>query len=1065
MKKALFKDSIKEIKNTYKRFISILLMAFLGVGFFAGVRATSPDMLDTIDIYYKNQNMYDIQIISTLGLTIDDLNSIKKIDGVLETYGSYSTDEVIIDNNSEHVIKIMSIEEINKPILKEGRMPSEPNECVVESKMLSGLGKNIGDEIHLKENDESLLSQNKLKIVGIVESPIYISMQRGNTSLGAGSINYYTYVPKESFNSDLYTEIYIKVKDASKYETSTDRYENLVENVKNNIDNIKEERQKIRYDNLIDTAEKELEKAQNEFNEEKKSAEEQIAEAEKKINDAKKEVEENENKINNGEVQANKEFANAEKLIKQGKEEIYSNEKLYDENKEKAEEEINKYENTKQELTNNLNTINTGIEQIDIKYNEIQLALSNPQLSEEQKNQLENTAGLLEKQKSGLEQNKNEIENGIEEINNGISSAKEQLKSAEKQIENAKIELKEQEQNLEKEKSRTYSKLENGKKEIEEAKLEIQKGEEELNINKQEFEKQITDAEEKLNNAKEQISEIESPTWYILDRYGNTGYNSFIQDVHSIENIGKVFPIVFFVIATLISLTSMTRMVEEQRGQIGTLKALGYNRMQIASKYIIYSAVACIIGGILGMCVGFMLIPKVIWMMYEMMYTITDIHLKFNTYYALFGLGVACICIVGATAYSTNNILKYEPATLMRPRAPKIGKRVILEKIPFIWNKLSFSHKVTVRNIFRYKKRFLMTIIGILGCTALIVAGFGLKNSIESLLPKQYGKVFKYNMQVSLKNGVDVNSFLEKVRNNEKIKNITETNISAGELTNKDSTEEIQIIVPKNADEIKNSINIIDLKTNESVELLDDGIYVTDKVAELLEISEGDIITIKNSDDIEKQVKVNKIVENYVSHYVYMTRNTYEKLFEDNYSTNIIYINTHQMEENDEENLAKEIINYSEVSGVILTSTVRNAMNDTLKSLNYVVVVLIVSAGLLAFVVLYNLSNVNISERIRELATIKVLGFYDKEVYSYITRETILLTIIGIILGLVAGYFLNSFIISTCEINMLRFAKIINPESYVYGVLITFGFATIVNIFTYFALKKINMIESLKSVE
>ena len=595
----------------------------------------------------------------------------------------------------------------------------------------------------------------------------------------------------------------------------------------------------------------------------------------------------------------------------------------------------------------------------------------------------------------------------------------------------------------------------------------MQEAEAELEKQKQDVNKQLEEAESKIIDAKAEISEIENPEWYILDRYSNTGYSSFVQDKDSIKNIGEVFPIVFFLVAVLISLTSMTRMVEEQRMQIGTLKALGYNKFQIASKYVLYSSLACIIGGLLGMNVGFILIPSLIWRMYEVMYQVPQFLISFNWEYGGAGLIIISACIIGATIYSTVKELREQPAILMRPKSPKLGKRVLLERINIIWKRLSFSIKVTIRNIFRYKKRFMMTIIGILGCTSLILAGFGLKDSIGSLMPNQYGKIFKYDFQINLKEGLNDDQKVEYMNNlneNEDIEEAIETLILIKTAINGENEEDVQIIIPKDQNELDKMISLISIYDDNKIELQKGQICITDKLAQILGVKKGDTITLKD-DDQEKQIVVSDVTENYVYHYAYMTLETYQDLYGDKYETNAILTKNKEKTEEEEDKLATEIMNENEVASLTRNSNVEDVMNTTMESLNYVVVVLIVSAGLLAFAVLYNLSNVNISERIRELATIKVLGFYDKEVYSYVTRETILLTIIGIFLGLIGGYFLNYFIIGTCEIDMLRFSKIIHPISYLYAVLITVAFTIIVNIFTYFALKKIDMIESLKSVE
>lgn len=667
-----------------------------------------------------------------------------------------------------------------------------------------------------------------------------------------------------------------------------------------------------------------------------------------------------------------------------------------------------------------------------------------------------------------LEASKSALVAGITNIDNGITSGKQEIENGKAAIETAKKEIEEQESTYKTTKSTTLAQIQEAKNELEVSKAELESGEQELNDKKIEVQEQLDDAEAELIDARDEIAKIEKPTWYILDREQNSGYASFIQDTESVENIGEVFPIVFFIVATLISLTSMTRMVEEQRTQIGTLKALGYNKVQIASKYVIYASLACVIGGILGMSVGFVLIPKIIWMMYSMMYEIGDISLNFNWAFGLIGLSLIFICIVGATIYAVVRELRHTPAILMRPKAPKIGKRVLLEKVPFIWKRLSFSRKVTVRNIFRYKKRFLMTIIGIMGCTALILTGFGLRDSISRIMPDQYEHVFNYDIQISLKDGLEENQIGElknKLEQKDEITNVVETYMTTETAISNGLEEDVQIIVPEDKNSLDGIINIVDLDTKEKVILNDNEICLTDKAAELLGVKVGDTITLQDSDGNEKEVTISNIVENYVYHYVYMSKDLYESLYGKDYESNVLLIEDSDLTEEQEDNLAKDLMNYNEISSVSLISSAIKTMDETMQSLNYVVLVLIVSAGLLAFVVLYNLSNVNISERIRELATIKVLGFYDREVYDYVTRETILLTLIGIVLGLVAGFFLNYYIIGTCEINMLRFNKTIEPLSYVYSALITIAFTLIVNFVTYFALKKINMIESLKSVE
>ena len=956
-------------------------------------------------------------------------------------------------------------------------MPEKENECLVESNFLLANNKKIGDtivlEVENQTNDDgeevAYLKQNELTIVGTVQSPLYVSSDRGTSSLGAGKVNYYIYIPEENINAtDVYTNIYMTVKDAKDYTTSTKAYEDYIGEIEDSIEQIKEEREKARQEALIEKAQTKVDEAEAELNDQKQEAEEKIADAEKELSDAREEIQDAEEEVNTNKKKADKEFADAEKEIEEAKNTLSKNEEELKTKEEEANKTFEELEAQKEELETNLKTVESTLKELDTQYDTIVNLLKDETLSEEQIKTYETQKQTLETQIKTLEENKKQIENGIAEIESGITSGKQEIENGKKEIENAKSEIEKNEAALEKTKNTTYSQIENAEEEISKAKEELSKGEEELNDSKAEFEEKIADAEAKLTDAKEEIADIEQPTWYILDRNENSGYVSFIQDTESIENLGRVFPVVFFVVAALISLTSMTRMVDEQRMQIGTLKALGYSKHQIMLKYMIYAGIACIVGGILGMSVGFILIPKVIWLMYDITYEITDISLSFNFAYGGMGLVLISICIIGATMYTILRKLRKEPAILMRPKAPKSGNRVMLERIPFIWKRLNFSQKVTVRNIFRYKKRFCMTIIGILGCTALILTGFGLKDSVTQIVPNQFDKVFVYDMQITLKDTIDEEQeqeFIDYLNQKEEVEKLSSLYMTSGTANKQELSEDVQIVVAENLNELDGLINVYDVETGEKADIADNEIGLTDKAAELLGVVVGDSIILKNSDDEEFEVKISNIIENYVQHYVFMTKDTYENIFNKTYDDNVVLIKDIELTDEEADALATELMNRNEVASVSNMVSFAESIEETLTLLNYVVLVLIVSAGLLAFVVLYNLSNVNISERIRELATIKVLGFYDKEVYKYVSRETTILTIIGILLGLGFGFFLTNYILGTCEINMLRFPRIINPLSYVYSALITIAFTIIVNIVTYFTLKKIDMIESLKSIE
>lgn len=542
--------------------------------------------------------------------------------------------------------------------------------------------------------------------------------------------------------------------------------------------------------------------------------------------------------------------------------------------------------------------------------------------------------------------------------------------------------------------------------------------------------------------------------WYVLDIDSNAGFYQYEQDTQRIDNVAKVFPLVFFIVAVLICLTTMTRMVEEERSQIGTLKALGYSDISIMFKYILYAALATIIGSMIGVAIGYRTLPDLCFEMYKNMYRLGNIKLSYYSSLTFQGMMIALLCTLGATIYTCRKTLKESPANLLRPVAPPPGKRVLLERIKLVWNHLSFSYKVTVRNVFRYKKRFLMTITGIAGCTGLILAGFGLKDCIVKMVPHQYEDIFSYQAKINL-NEEKTNETVDKIKENKQIKDILEVHEESITIDNKDTNQSVTLVIPK--DNPKEFIKLQDRKTEEQYNLTD-GLIITEKLAKLLEVEENDILKFSGTDTYKE--KVAHITENYLFHYIYLPKSLYKQ---DEYNT--VLIKTKNMTEKEEKELANELKEIPGVSSITFTSSTRHVFDDTMDSFAYVSLILIVSAGALAFVVLYNLSSVNISERRRELATIKVLGFYDKEVYQYINRENTILTLIGILLGLGTGNILTMYIIKTCEIDMLMFDTTIAWPSYLYAILITMSFAILVNIILYFSLKKIDMIESLKSIE
>ena len=985
LKKSLFKNNFKSINRTKRRFFSILIMAFLGVGFFSGLVATSPDMLDSLDRYADSSNLYDINILSTLGLTDDDIISIQGVEGVDKVYGTQSKDSLVKIDDQESICKVIEFNEnINSPVVIAGRNIENENECLLDPAIVrtgEGAESFIGKKIFLKNEDmdsedNPIFTVKEFEIVGIAETPVYISSERGNTTLGNGTVSFYIFTQDNVINMDYYTGLYVTVKGAKATVTNSDEYLKLVNSVIAKIENITETRENARYQSLVNDATKKINDAQKEFDDKKlevdtelKDAESQIKKAEKQINSSEKQIEAAESELALHQKQATEQF---------------------------------------EALAN-------------------QIALAEQQLEE------------------------STIDPAIKEMQK-------------QEIERQKVEL-------ERAKQESSAKFEEAQAEIASNKTEIRKGKNELSKNKEEFESKKQEAEDKLNeaqakidDAKEEINKIEKCKWYIQNRLDNSGYNNIFDAIKTMSNIARLFPAIFYLVAVLISLTSMTRMIEEERIEIGTLKALGYTNMQIISKYIIYSLLACIIGGVLGMTVGLYLLPTIVWSLYSMIYNMPHFYCTYRFGIGLIGIILAFICIGGATLLVARKELKQMPSVLMRPKPPKNGKKILLEKISFIWKRFNFSHKVTARNIFRYKKRAIMTVVGIAGCTGLMLTGFGIRDSVDDIPSAQFNGIFKYDTSITLSNTNGLSDIEEYLKNNESIENFVEVCATTGELSKESTSCNVTVFVPDSLDNYNSVYNLIDYQTEEAISISNEGIIITDKAAETLGVTVGDEITFIDGDDVQYQFKIENIAKNHVGHYVYMSKEIYENNFKP-YKTDIVYLNTKNISDEAQNEILKNILNMDGVASVSSINALMQSVSDMLNTMNYVVLVLIVASAMLDFVVLYNLANINIAERQREIATLKVLGFHDNEVDNYINKENIIFTILGIALGLILGTFLTSAIIGSIEIDVLKFIRNIKPISYVYSAIITLLFSFIVNFIIHFVLKKIDMIESLKSVE
>ena len=1082
MKSALNKDIIRDIKKSKGRFLSILFIVALGVAFFTGIKASPIVMKYTADKYYDDYNLMDIRVISTLGLTDSDVEQIKKIDGVKGVFPTYSMDVLTNYNSIESVLKVHALDlqriknndenYINQVKLVEGRLPEKSGECVLEKEKIKSLDIKIGEKIKLTSGTEDDLSNNlkttEYEVVGYIETPYYLSYEKGSSSIGGGTVNGIIMIPQDDFNLEAYTELFLTVDNAKEINSYSDEYFDLIDDVTKKIEDISGLRIEARYNEVVEEATNKLNESKSEFESKKKEVNDKLKEAQEEIDKYKKQIEDGETELNNKKSQVynqiengKKELLEAEELLKQGEKDYESGLTEFNNNKKIAEVEFEKAEES-------LNNADSQINELQSKISLIEENLKNDDLTDEEKIELQAT---LEQNKYILNLAISEYEKGISELN----SKKSELKKAEDSLSQAKSELDINKTKIEKEKSNLYEKeaqanneFEKAEKQLLSSKSKIKNSEIELEDYKVKSNDEFKKAEKKIKDAEDEISKIESPEWYVLDRNSHYSYVDYGGCADSIDALAKVFPVFFFLVAALVCLTTMTRMVDEQRINIGTLKALGYTTSKIAKKYILYALSATILGCVLGLAIGFTVFPVVIFNSYGMMYTLPKMSFLFD-YKIAIGISLISIAVTTLSAYfACNKELKETPSMLMRPKAPKEGKRILLERIPFIWNKIGFIGKVTIRNIFRYKKRFLMTVLGIAGSTALIVTGFGIQDSIEIIVDDQYGSLFKYDMMATIDNNAntsEINSLEEVLNKDKRISQYQFANNQNGKIYNDGKSKEITLTIPKDINEIDKFIYLRERKSKKHIDLYDKGIVLTEKAARDLNISVGDEIEIANSNDKKAKVTVIGITENYISHYVYMSEGLYKKLYNRDVDYNRVLGILSNDDEEIENSLSKDLIENNIVTGVSFNSGIKENFTSTIENLNYVVLIMIASAGSLAFVVLYNLTNVNISERIREIATIKVLGFYDNEVSSYIYRENIILTIIGAIVGLGLGRILHQFIMVTVEVESTMFGRVISTSSYIIAAILTIILGIIVNLSMYYKLKNVQMVESLKSVD
>lgn len=1355
--KALRKEFWMEIRKSKSRFISILLIVALGVAFFSGIQASSPDMRYSGDAYYDESSLMDIKVVGTMGLTSDDVSSIESIDGIESAEGAWSTDVMCGEGQKQKVLHIESINDtVNKLDVQEGRLPEKSGEIFLDSTFASSNEYKVGDKVALREEGDSpVLVTTEYTVVGTGRSPLYISFNRGNTTLGTGEVNGFGYVLPEDFDQEIYTQIYVTVHGAKGLTSYTDGYENLIAKIKDRVENIADDCCQIRLASVKADAQEEIDDAQKKLDDGKKEADEKLADAKEELDKGEKDLEDGRNEYEDGKSQledakteladgkkqledAKTELADgknqledakaqladgksqlesarsqlsssksqldtarsqlddgwsqvnaakaqladgqaqldsAQKQVTSGLAELEENQKTLDENKAKladgkaqieaGEQQLEAAKQTlttkqseldqskaeiiagqqqiestrtqlnvqKQQITDGLSQVSAGEaqlqdgisalesakaqlmelqSQLEIVRASYKAALENPDASQEEidilaaqvsaleeqeaavTQQIQASEAQIESQRQQLAANRSELESGLATVEDGLSQLSqkeselnaglEQITAGQAQIDAGWIQIQEQENTLaaskaeieageqelekgqkqlkaakkklnkaqkeidsnaetlaagqaeldanvaklndseaqyasgleqynsgarqiaeneakltsgeqeiaeneakladgEKEIADNEKKLADGEKEItdnekklQDAVKDLKKGEKDLADGKKEYEDAKKDAEDeiaenqqKLDDAKKELEDLEMPEWMVTDREELPEYTDYGDNADRLRNIGQVFPVIFFLVAALISLTTMTRMVEEQRTQIGTLKALGYKKSAIAAKYICYAFFATLLGSVLGMLIGEKIIPYIIITAYGIMYhnVANTISIDYQPGFALIASTASVVCTVGATLFASGKELQETPASLMRPPAPKEGKRVLLERLTFIWKHLSFSWKSTIRNLFRYKKRLIMTVFGIAGSMGLMLVGFGIQDSISDIAAIQYRELQHYDGMViedSDATEEEHAELFEYMKENEQIAHCNRVQMTKISAPKGSSNISIYLFVPESLSEFARDVTLKNRITGETYELTDEGAAISEKTASLLGLKVGDMIPLKKGDK-EYKVRVAVITENYMSHYLYMTPRVYEQTFGEMPEYENIVFTMQEDCKDDLEMAGTRILANPGALSISYTSSLASQVDRMLSTLDAVILVLIVSAGMLAFVVLYNLNNINITERQRELATLKVLGFYDGEVSQYVLRENVILTVLGIMFGAVFGILIHRYVITTVEVDAVMFGRNIKPLSFLYSGILTSIFSIVVNGVMHFKLKTIDMVESLKSVE
>ena len=1061
MAHAFRKDIWRTIVQSRKRFISILVICVLGVTMVTGLRASCFDLRNSADAFFDSQQLYDVSIQSTLGLTADDVEAVSKIEGVQQAEGTW-TEDTYTDAGSSRLsveVKALSESSINEPYLVSGELPITSNEIAVTQNYLDVSGASIGDTVALEDNgSDALFKRTEYTITGTVIDPTELTNPTGPIAIRASaSPDCCFFVTADAVDpevADTFTTIYIKAANADGISSYSDQYTSLINTVVDNLETLRAEREQARTDEI-------KQDAQATIDEQEAEAQDGFAEAESQLADAQAQIDDGWAELNASKSQ----LAEGRKQLADGEAELEAQAQQLKEGRAQIEEGLNQVAEGRTQIESGIQQINAAC---DAQIEDAQAALDQGLIDEttyqamlqaieqERANQL----APLDEQLKTLEVTEQQLSTQLSQIAEGetaLASARQQLEASRQEITS-------------------------GEQQTAAGEKELQAGQTELNTQRQEYEKTKADALQQIADARAEVDDIEAAQWYIQTRDSNAGYTSVESDASSIEAIGLVFPVVFIIVAVLIALTTITRMVEEERSLIGTYKSLGYSRHTILMKYLMYALGASLIGGILGGVCGFIVFPTFLFsVVFEAMYQIPEYLYSFDALYGIGSVLFFIIGIAGAAIHACRSELKQTPAALMRPKAPKAGSRIFLERITPLWNRMSFLNKVTARNIFRYKKRFLMTIFGIMGCMALLICGFAIRDSVHALSVMQYNDINRYDV-LAVVNQEDFDASLQTLEEDTRISSVqplsvdsvtvsspssatSETDTSSAEdASSSEAKESLQLFIVPDGASLSDFINTR-TSTDNPCELSDEGMLLTRNAAELLGISEGGSAHVETSTLKQADVPVQYVIDNYLGNAAYLTESTFEKYFGTSAELNGFFINLVSDDAAEQEAFANELADNETFMTVTSTQKMSEEFSQSFSLINTVVYVIIVLAAALAFVVLFTLSTTNISERIRELATIKVLGFRKREVNHYVNKETILLTALGMICGIPLGYAFSQSLTYVLKMPSIYFAVTIEPLSYVYACALTLFFAWLVALLSNRALAKIDMIEALKSVE